>query len=98
MALAWCFENAATPLTNRVLSSLRSSGTYVLTTALWPFEVASVLTIQERQGRITPAVSAQYLEMLRNLKIQVEMRHAIWVCQEILDLTRTHRLSGYDAA
>lgn len=36
--------------------------------------------------------------MLRNLRIHVEIREAIWVCQSVVDLARKYGLTGYDAA
>ena len=38
------------------------------------------------------------MEWLRLLPVAVERRPAIWLCQQILPLTRAYRLSAYDAA
>jgi predicted nucleic acid-binding protein len=64
--------------------------------ALWPFEVASVLTVAERRGRINAAQQADFLERL--LPIMIEHRPAVWLGQRILPLARAYRLSAYDVA
>ena len=52
----------------------------------------------ERRGRITPEGSAEFLEKLGRLPIQIERREALWIYQQLLPLTRLYRLSAYDAA
>jgi predicted nucleic acid-binding protein len=96
MTLSWAFEDEATPFTDAVLTRLKQSA--ALAPALWPFEVASVLATAARQGRMQPAQQAEFLEWLRQLPIAIEHRPAIWLCQQILPLTRAYRLSAYDAA
>jgi predicted nucleic acid-binding protein len=96
LTLSWAFEDEATPFTDDVLKRLKQSS--ALAPALWPFEVASVLSTAERQGRIQPDQQTEFLEWLRQLPVAIEHRPAIWLCQQILPLTRAHRLSAYDAA
>ena len=96
LTLAWCFADEATRYSREVLAALET--TYALAPALWPFEVANVLALAERRGRITPEGTAEFLERLRRLPIQIERREALWICQQVLPLTREHRLSAYDAA
>jgi len=54
VAVAWCFEDESTGFTEGVLDLL-STGTEVLTPAIWPFEVANALLVAERRKRITVA-------------------------------------------
>ncbi len=96
LTLAWCFADEANPYSRKVLAVLQT--THALVPALWPFEVANVLTMAERRGRITSEGTADFLERLRLLPIQVERREALWVCQQVLTLTRQHRVNAYDAA
>jgi predicted nucleic acid-binding protein len=98
MALSWCFENEATPFTDAVLRRLRLRETYAVTPALWPFEIAAALALAERNGRIATPAAAHFLEVLRQLHIQVDYRPSHWVCHDILRLSRNFRLTGYDAA
>ncbi len=96
MTLSWAFEDESTPFTVGVLKSLET--VHAIVPALWPFEVANVLSAAERRGRINAAAQAEFLERLRLLPIEIERRPAAWLAQQILPLTRTYRLSAYDAA
>ena len=53
MTLSWAFEGESTPFTVAVLKSLES--VHAIVPALWAFEVASVLSIAERRGRMNVA-------------------------------------------
>jgi predicted nucleic acid-binding protein len=96
MTLSWAFEGESTPFTAGVLKSLET--VHAVVPALWPFEVASVLIIAERRGRMDRAAQAALLERLRRLPIAIEHRPATWLAQQILPLARTYNLSAYDAA
>ena len=48
MTLSWAFEGESTPFTVAVLKSLET--VHAIAPALWAFEVASVLSIAEREG------------------------------------------------
>jgi hypothetical protein len=39
---------------------------------LWPLEVANVLSVGERRGRITPADTAKFLSLLDTFPIAVD--------------------------
>ena len=96
MTVSWVFEDESTPFTVGVLKSLET--VHAIVPALWPFEVANVLSAAERRGRINAAAQAEFLERLRLLPIEIERRPAVWLAQQILPLARTYRLSAYDAA
>ncbi len=44
------------------------------------------------------AAQTTFLERLRLLPIVIEHRPATWLAQQILPLTRAHKISAYDAA
>jgi predicted nucleic acid-binding protein len=96
MTLSWAFEGESTLFTVAVLKSLET--VRAITPALWAFEVASVLSIAERRGRMNAAAQAAFLERLRLLPVAIEHRPATWLAQQILPLARNYRLSAYDAA
>ncbi len=52
MTMTWYFEDEATPETDAILKRLKQ--TIAVVPALWPLEVASVLRIGVRRGRLTP--------------------------------------------
>ena len=96
MTLSWAFEGESTPYTVAVLESLET--VHAIAPALWAFEVANVLSIAERRGRMNAAALAAFLERLRLLPVAIEHRPATWLAQQILPLARAYRLSAYDAA
>jgi predicted nucleic acid-binding protein len=97
VAVAWCFEDETTKLTEGVLQML-SDGAEALVPSLWPFEVANALLIAERRKRIVLAKVAALLQRIAGLPISVvaiDPRHAF---EQILPVARQQGLSGYDAA
>ena len=96
MTLSWAFESESTPFTVAVLRSLEA--VHAVAPALWPFEVASVLSAAERRGRMNASAQADFLERLWRLPITIEHRPSVWLAQQILPLARTYHLSAYDAA
>jgi hypothetical protein len=70
MTMSWCFLDESTPYTRGVLASLVD--TYAEVPALWPFEVANVLAVNERKRRITNAISDEFMQALAGLDIRIE--------------------------
>lgn len=95
VALAWCFEDEQSARTDQVLQALEQGKAIV--PAIWLLEVGNALLGAERRGLLTPAETAHFLELLRNLPINVEDTPATRPWSEILSLARLHRLSTYDA-
>src|SRR5258708_12979066 len=93
LTLNWCFADEATHYSRSVLATLES--TYAVVPALWPFEVASVLTLAERHQRITRTGIVAFMDTLRRLPIQVDHREALWLWQPALPLPPHHPLTAY---
>ena len=96
LTLSWAFADEVAQYTIQILKALET--VHAVAPALWPFEVASVLAVAERRGRINADQQAEFLERLRMLPILIEHRPAAWLAQQILPLARRYRLSAYDAA
>lgn len=96
MTLAWCFEDEAGDYADQALDRLGESA--ALAPTIWPLEVGNGLVGAERRGRLTKSESVRFLELLRQLPIQVEMDSPARMFGEILTLAREHNLSTYDAA
>ena len=94
VTMAWCFEDEADRYSDGVLTALSDASAVV--PSLWPLEVANVLTVGERRGRLTAADSQRFLEHLAGLPITVDP--AIPEAGELLTVARAHGLSAYDAA
>ena len=96
MTMAWCFEDEASGYADSVLSRLSESD--VLVPALWPLEVANVLLVAERRGRLAPADSARFLHLVGALPIVIDTETSRRAFTDIFPLARLHGLSSYDAA
>lgn len=97
VAIAWCFEDESTPLTEGVLD-LISRGAEGLTPAIWPFEVANALLNAERRKRITVAQVTALLRRIAGLPVSVEPLQVGRAFDQILAVARQQNLSEYDAA
>lgn len=96
VALSWCFVDEASSEGRVVLKFLLDNDAEV--PAIWPLEIANVLAVSERKGRITPAQSDEFLTTLANLNIRVESHIASPDARELFPLIRRYGLSAYDAA
>jgi predicted nucleic acid-binding protein len=96
MAASWCFCDETTPYNQSVLRTLMSS--YAEARALWLVEMANVLAINERKGRITPVISAAFLQTLAGLDIRIASGGPSIGAEILLPLTRRYGLTAYDAA
>src|SRR5215475_12711587 len=94
VALAWCFEDEATPHTEAILDRLIDDTAIV--PALWELEVSNVLLVAERRGRLTEAQSARFVALLGQLPIHIDS--ASVEMGGVLAAGRRHTLSAYDAA
>ncbi len=96
VALSWCFKNEATTAGDRVLERLADEAASV--PAIWHLEIANVLALSERRGRITPANSSEFIALLETLIIVVDEETPSRALGRVLDLARSERLTAYDAA
>jgi predicted nucleic acid-binding protein len=94
VAMAWCFEDETTAGTEAMLDRLTEDPAVV--PSLWELEVANVLLVGERQGRLTEFQSARFVELLGRLPINVDL--APPEMTTLLAVGRRHGLSADDAA
>lgn len=94
VAVAWCFEDETTELTEKALSLLE--GTYALVPPIWSLEVANVLLFAERRGRLTQAQTARFLSLLHALPLT--LFEGLLEPEGLIALGREHDLSSYDAS
>ncbi|GAA1056076.1 twitching motility protein PilT [Agromyces luteolus] len=93
VALSWCFEDEARPESDALLHRLADGGAIV--PVIWEYEVANVLAVAERRGRLSEAEVARRSTLLRSLPIHV-VRDLDPT--SLLQTARQHVLSAYDAA
>ena len=96
VTVAWCFEDEKNPYVDAILGAL--DDTDALVPSIWPFEVANVLALSERAGRLDVARSAWFIRFLADLPIRVDERSPSGAFGETLALARAHDLTIYDTA
>jgi len=95
VALTWCFGDQLTAAGRELLDRVGAES--VTVPAIWPIEIANVLAVAERRGRLAPADISEYVAMLGGLDISVDGETANRGLSDILNLARRERLSSYDA-
>ena len=96
ITLCWCFEEEATPATDQLLERLQLESAAV--PMFWYLEIANVLAVAERRRRITAADTAEFIELLETLMIDLDHETPARAFGRVLDLARSERLTAYDAA
>jgi predicted nucleic acid-binding protein len=96
LAMAWCFEDEASPACDAILDRARDEGASV--PALWYWEVANVLVSAQKRGRISERDCTTYLELLSTLPIKTDDAGAAKAWNQTRLLSQLHTLSVYDAA
>lgn len=96
IALAWCFDDEATPQTDALLDRVRDEG--AITPGLWRLELSNVLLQAERRGRIAAADVAQRLDLISALPISVDAQTTTRAWGDTLAIARAERLTTYDAS
>jgi predicted nucleic acid-binding protein len=95
-ALAWCFDDESTVATRALLDRFEDERAEV--PSLWHLEVANALAVSERNGRITPARTSEFIALIGGLPIVVDEQTPGLALSTVLDLARSERLSAYDAS
>jgi len=96
VALAWCFEDEASPATDAVLDRVKDEGAIV--PSLWHLELGNILLLAERRGRTIQGGIVARLELMGQLPIAIDAETTGRAWREILTLARAERLTTYDAA
>jgi len=96
VTMAWCFEDETSESARLILDRLNT--TKAIVPGIWPLEVANVLAISERRGRLTAADMSKFIKLLGTLPITVDEETSQRALNDVLTLARTHQLTAYDAA
>ncbi len=97
VALAWCFEDEASSLADRLLERLRQ-GDRILVPAHWPAEILNGLLVAERRKRIQPNQAALLWAEIARMPIESELALDASQAKTVLALGQKHSLTVYDAA
>ena len=93
--MAWLFHDEATPKTAALLNRLATET--ALVPDWWFIEIATVLAMSERKGRISPMQSDAFIADQSKLGIERDAEAPERAFTQLLLLCRTHRLTSYDA-
>jgi len=95
IAMAWLFNDEATPKTAALLNRLATET--ALVPAWWFIEITNVLAMAERKGRIKTTESDAFIADLSKLGIERDDEAPDRAFTHLLALCRIHRLTSYDA-
>jgi predicted nucleic acid-binding protein len=96
LAVAWCFEDEATPQTDALLDRLREEG--ALVPILWHLELGNVLLQAQRRGRISKARLTALVDLIAGLPITTDGETGTRALRQTLALAQAERLTTYDAS
>ena len=96
IALTWCFDDEASPQTDRLFERIRDDGAVV--PGLWRLEVGNVLLQAEKRGRITAADAMARLGLIGELPISTDGHTPGRAWRDILTIARAEGLTTYDAS
>ncbi len=96
VVMAWCFEDEADRYSDSILDMLVD--VQAMVPSIWPLEVANVLLVAERKGRLTEADSSQFVALLDDLPVIIDGETSDRALSEVLFNGRQQGLSSYDAA
>jgi predicted nucleic acid-binding protein len=96
IALAWCFDDEASPLADGVLSRLEAEE--AIAPSVWPHEVANGLRSAERRGRIDERELPAVVRLLGALPIEVVPTSLEQALGDVLFMARAAGLSSSDAS
>ena len=93
IVITWALRDEDHPLADLAFAEIQSGSAIV--PAIWWFEIRNILVMNERRNRISPDDSDRFLQALEQLAIDVASPpNGTYV----MDLSRKHKLSVYDAA
>ncbi len=94
VVIAWFSRSQSTAYTDRIYSQLGTEE--LVMPSVWPYEFANALAVLERRGLLTATLVDQIVDKAAKLVTRVDSPPASPA--KLLQLTRSHGLSAYDAA
>jgi len=97
MAVSWVHPGQSTAQTDALLAEV-GAGLPVVVPALWPVEIANVLLVLERRGRLTAGGRSGALRALSSLGFEVDHEMSALAFTRLSQLAAELSLSVYDVA
>jgi predicted nucleic acid-binding protein len=95
VAMTWFFKDEITPATKSLFDDLSTQQAIV--PAWWYVEVANVIALAERKGRVNYEQTAAFVVALESADIVADDEAPARAFSHLLPLCRTHGLTSYDA-
>lgn len=95
-ALAWCFQDEASPAVDGLMAQIATEGATV--PSIWRLEVTNGLRSGIRRQRLTSLQRNLLLAELANLPIDADPETDLQAWTRTLQLADAHGLSDYDAS
>ena len=96
VTMAWCFQDEETQAARDLLRSTSESGAHV--PSLWWHEVANVLHVATRRGRMPVEIMREKIQMLNTLPLIHHPADRDRVFGSLIALARAQDLTVYDAS
>ncbi|KAA0446220.1 MAG: type II toxin-antitoxin system VapC family toxin [Candidatus Thioglobus sp.] len=96
VALAWCLADEQSDYADKVLDLLMQQQAIV--PSLWHLEIANVLLMAQKRGRVTQQNSATILQTLSNANIITHKRNPTIADIDFVYFAHKHQLTSYDAS
>lgn len=94
--LSWLFPDEENQWSKNLVVGLRSEDRVVVP-AHWTSEIANGLLIGSRRKRIKPGQSAEFLDQLATIQIEVESPLSLHEMKRVVALAEKYALTVYDA-
>jgi len=95
VTMSWLFREEFTSFSERVLDEVIAG--QAVQPIIWPLEVANVMLLAERRGRISQADGSRFLALLAGLRIDVSTSNERQLFDDLVPLARETGLTVYDA-
>lgn len=95
VAAAWFVEDEADQYCDRVLHLLSNARAWV--PHMFSAELANIVLVAERQGRVSRSKCEEFLRCLSDMPITVDAPNDFGAIRSLLEIAREFRLSAYDA-
>lgn len=96
VALAWCFPDERSLVTEAIFERLKVEPAVV--PSLWFLELTDVLSMAERKGRIAQTKVDEFVATIDCLLLDVDHDSSKRAFEHLFPLCRTHGLTSYNAA
>lgn len=97
VCMRWLFADGDVEYASRVLRQMES-GSVALVPSIWPLEAGNMICRAEARNLLTGDRSNRFLDLLRDLAIEIDPMTPTAALTQTLSLARMFSLSTYDAA